>query len=85
MNYTPVTRQNLGGMLVRDKIMEIIRSFRAKRKRSPTYREIMAIVGLRSTSVVGHHINVLISQERLVRDHRTLIPIEELTLEGENE
>lgn len=44
---------------MRDKILRFIAEYILENKWAPSYREIMASVGLKSTSTVMHHIHSL--------------------------
>lgn len=95
MTYRP-PRPNLlrpQGELTRKKMLQYIRNYWKENKHSPSYREIMARMGVNSTSVVAYHVNLLIKQglltmergkPRSLRPHGLVVDVN-FEREGEDE
>lgn len=61
-----------------DRVLEFIKTFRAERGFSPSYREIGDGLGLGSTNSVSQHVKALVKRGLLTRvagQSRTLIPV----------
>lgn len=60
-------RETHSGRTHRDAILAYIADFRAERGYSPSIREIGDAMWISSTSVVAHHVRLLVSDGRLSR------------------